>query len=741
MHGDLGSIIRLISAADPRRRRPSSQKTMGRSGAVDRDSAASPINARKQLSKPKVPPAAPNTACANCSRRKKSCTWPADAAPGSKCERCARLDDSCEAQETNTSRRERERRRRAQRWREARSAAREAKERGPAKDEPSGIETPGAAGSSHGSGNISTTMVTTAHGAGQNNRAVASVAIAEQVKAFVTTSLSPGSSPSSSSFSSGRLSGGRASPRLSPTSVDQTSGSGFVELDQEQYISSIPRGMGRGYEEHLMVCLNAFWEHWHITSPMVHRLTLEDAFVSGRSAVYGSHPPLALLYSMAANGARFANSQIPSEGDRMRAARYFCECAKNLLLAGYYSTNQPIMTDLEAAQTLYLIYHFLIPEKAAQGAKVLLERAVDILVRLCTDRVTGNFIGHRIPLDHNEWVTVEMTLRLYILLSLWDAAQAYIMGRDLLVTIFGHRFPLPSHDSYFSLPSQQAFLLLYATHTAPSWTTVDMSYLLQPYGAPNPDAVIACSIVDEIIWAVFHHKASHLAAAYCLCGLREYRRHMRMFAESHGVDSIALASKPAVLDTPAEALYRKNVATFEAMVHQFVISMPEDVGQPLMTAADPRPLLLLANNYFPDVRYAHAFVCTYMSARCMQVENWLPGMDINPPREFFSSNAFVAVLESGINVVRIMEHQMAFEPGLRWNRPWAFVPVLRVAGLHVAAIKMCRDAGIGASLDAVAGFEGDVRVIWRWLKTMGDIHLPLGESNKQVSASTPLKES
>jgi hypothetical protein len=196
---------------------------------------------------------------------------------------------------------------------------------------------------------------------------------------------------------------------------------------------------------------------------------------------------------------------------------------------------------------------------------------------------------------------------------------------------------------------------------------------------------------------------------------------MRNYAAVQGVDPVSLASQNPRLDTEAEAGYRRAVSVYEAMVDSITDSLPPDLGVPL-ARGDPTPLLLNAPSFFPDVQTAHSFVCFYITARCIPVENWLPKTS-DPPGSFFRSPAFLKILESSIIVVRTIATQMAQEPGLWWSRPWAMVPVMRVGGLYVAAVKMCRESGDAETRE---GFAKDLRIVYRWLIAMGGIHKPLG---------------
>lgn len=590
------------------------------------------------------------------------------------------------------SRRERERRRRAARWREVRRNGGTSGRGGSAEDELEDEEDFDDMHKWKGSPPAAATKVATRKGT-RSTRVKLATAIVEAVQDQGDLDTPQSSLPTASS-------------PLSNVSV--------------------PRSVTTGYEDQLLTSLAGFWDCFNITSPIVHQKAFEEAFVAPGSTIYGANPPTALLYAMAANGTRFAELPSSMDGERLRCSRYFVEKAKDLLLSGYYGSGQPVVTDIEALQTLFLIYNYLIPERVAPGAFVLMERGVDILIKLYT-QPDGTPIGFRPPVDAIDWLHTELVLRMYILYAIWDVAYAYLVGRDTLHPYFSHPVALPSHESYFVMPPPEAFVMLrsYLPQSSQVWTIVDFSLLT---GAFAPDPATACQLVDSVIAPIFQHRASHLAAVYCLGFLREFRRGLRQFAQTQSIDPVELASQHAPNDSPAETVYRQQVATFDAMGSQIALSLPQEIGLHL-AAGDPRPLLHRSNFFFPDYRYAHSFLCSYISARCMAVENWMPNIAEDPPVAFYSSPDFLSTLESGILVVRLMSFQMAEEERLRWSRPWAMVPVLRVGGLHVAAVKMCRGAqmdGLNQNLDGVEAAKEDVRVIWRWLDVMGAIHRPLG---------------
>lgn len=448
---------------------------------------------------------------------------------------------------------------------------------------------------------------------------------------------------------------------------------------------------------------------------------------------------MALLYAMAGMGIRYA--EIPttmSEAERLECCRAFNDTAKTLLLAGYLTTEQPSISDMEAAQVLFLLYMYALCEKAPTDTYLVLKRGLTVVRKLYYVVLGGdNFANFRgTPRDANEWAFNEMVLRAYIIYGLWDSGQSYLVGREPINDVFSEPFILPGSDGVFSFPAQVAFDTLSMSldveqQMSPTWTVVDIS----PLGSLDVDPLVAKVKINQLVVPIFHGTASNLALVCVLVVLRNFRRLIRTFANSTGVDPIRLASAEHAHSPPndnlnPESRYHRYVNTLVAMIGQISASMPPDIGMPL-SQGDPRMLLQMSNFYWPDSRYAHAFLDTYIACRAMHLENWLPGMSVDPPQDFFQSTSFLSVLEAAIVITRTLAFELAFdELALRYVRVWSCIPLLRVGGLHVAAAKMIQrqTRGVGSLAQAADGFKEDARTIYRWLKGMGSLYKPLGRS-------------
>lgn len=646
---------------------------------------AMPDGATKPMKVPRT-----SLACAPCSERKKSCSWALrahgeDGGASGACERCRRLGSQCVPQDGTVPRRVRERRRRAEKWREAHARSAPAD--------------PDAQGADEAGGRRDALLDT--------SPTVMVVARPEMAVPVVQMGpLSP--VPDMSPF---------GHPWPAPYDAPAT---------QALAAPPIPREPGNSYSHYLLPALEGYWNCFHVPTPIVHRKTFEAAFLAGDSSVYGSRQPTALMYAMAANGVRFADIPGPVDDARLQISRHYCTIARDLVLSSYYGrAGDAVMSHLEAVQTIYLIYNYLLPEYGAPAAFVLLQRGLEILLVLSGSLRGQQQVGFKTPQDHIEWVRNEMIVRLFIIFGLWDTSYAYLTGRELLHDYFATRTALPCSEAIFNLSSEEAFSYL-CPHPAtgtPPWRSIDFSRITDG----SADTTEACHIVASITSYVFNREAGHMALVYLLAFLRQCRFTLRQLAEGYGIDPIVMAAKQARIPNE-EAIYRAKAELLQTMVDQFINSIPENIGMPL-AEGNPEPLFALApGNIFPDIPYTHTFLCTYICIRAIPIENWLPPEESDPSLRFFQSETFLNILEIGIIICRLLESQLAMEPQLRWSRPYTVMPVLRVGGLHVAAVKLCQQAAeeSGAPLGALDGAKEDARIAWRWVDAMARIHRPMG---------------
>ncbi|KAI9014068.1 hypothetical protein DFJ74DRAFT_275242 [Hyaloraphidium curvatum] len=135
----------------------------------------------------------------------------------------------------------------------------------------------------------------------------------------------------------------------------------------------------------IFACLSHFWSDYHKLYPLVHRASFEAAFApNAASPLYGTHPPLALVFAMAAIGARTSNFGL-SEAGKATLGRAYCERSRDVLLAGYFDANplcRPI-SDIEALQTLILLLQVLLGVGIlGETAAAMLREAVRVAGRL-----------------------------------------------------------------------------------------------------------------------------------------------------------------------------------------------------------------------------------------------------------------------------------------------------------------------------------------------------------------------
>lgn len=321
----------------------------------------------------------------------------------------------------------------------------------------------------------------------------------------------------------------------------------------------------------MFLALAAYWSFAHVSQPFIHRGTFEAAFSGDgqKSGDYGPDPPLALLHAIAVNGLRFVELPGITDHDRLLLSRSWCGKARDFLASRYYTKNR-MMSDLEAAQTLMLLFNRLVSEMIEPSPFIYVERCSEIMPRLIREPHSEDFVGLKPPDTHAEWIHVEQVIRLFIQFQAADYGYQYLIDRRPLMDHF-NRISIPAHDSLFDLPSSRdAFNALQLLHpTGNVWMQVDLS---PPLSIQADDGFLGRQI-QALLGPMWTRLSSSLASTYCLSFLRHMRGRMREFASQHGVDPISLASQPPELDTEYDRLYRKHVAVITSMVSVMISSM------------------------------------------------------------------------------------------------------------------------------------------------------------------------
>lgn len=485
----------------------------------------------------------------------------------------------------------------------------------------------------------------------------------------------------------------------------------------------------------LLPSVAAYWNFLHASSTVVHRPIFERAFLENRTPIYGNGAPLALLYALAANGTRLTPMPGLTDEQRIRCARMYADRSKELVSA-YYSQpeGQNAMTDIEALQTMLVLYDYFVPAGFAVAMFPFLERLADLAVNVCLDKATGGAVVGlaREPEDALEWVVAEMKTRAWLMTSLMDVATATIAKREPLHQYFRHKLYLPAHELFYDMNSwEDAFDLLFRAPDKPERTLVDFSVL----SALEVDPDLRAQVLKDVISPTFRHAATYGTLGVVNNCMRDLRNRIRAFAMANGIAPLALISKDSSQDTPSERAYRMHVSHMDNLVADIYAAMPPEFG-PDLAKGSGTSFFKLWPTYFSDRGYAHAFMASCVMVQAFTLENVMSGDPSTASAEIFSSPFFVRVLESAIIIVRLLRAQLEDDPGLSLL-PYSIVyTVLRVGYLFLAAVRVSQNAGQNS---AEMGYDDDVRVIARVLDSFGVRYPPLGELQLVLSKALFLK--
>lgn len=442
---------------------------------------------------------------------------------------------------------------------------------------------------------------------------------------------------------------------------------------------------------------------------------------------------MALMFAVAANGIMYADVSglVLSETQRTLLSMGYLEFARDALVAGFFSRDsQPLMTDLEALQTIYLIMWRCLPEGKALDAFLALERCRDVFHRTCFDPVSGQPVGswNSDCTTHVEWIENEMRNRLFLMLSHIDTSYAYYTGRRTLFDYLQFRTPLPCSELYFDMSSpEHAFDLLSRTRVGQTFAEPpDLSCLFSEddFATDGRDRFQrSVETIRPIISSVFSRRASHLAVAHVGGALRSLRTSMRNQLATNGINLLKLASQPTELDSPGESHYRSRAHFYNALVDEIVKCVPEDVVKPL-ERGDPVPFLSLAACFLPSPAAGHILLGYLMILKGSTMEHWLedslspvPGSSSDSPIiNLFASQspALASLLESSVLVSSWMNGQLQVDPELKFPILGNVVSGLRIAKMGTAVASLLRSSSSRTELLEIT--ERDVRTAVRYLE-------------------------
>lgn len=497
----------------------------------------------------------------------------------------------------------------------------------------------------------------------------------------------------------------------------------------------------------------------------------EKAFLTGSCPIYGS-PPVTLMHVIVAlnlprlSDQRFTREQLETW------SRWHVERSRTLLNNFYLETDAPSITDLEALQSIILIFFCNVGLGTGHRALPLLQRGAEVVRRAClSGPLPASEGSYPPPTTAVEWLIDDMRMRAFLSFWLVDIPYSYFGNRTPYMDYTAQPFRLACAEYYFDGAIQEISFHLLKSEQGPEDMSilVDMERLFW-----DPDPVWRKNEMRRLVAPIFTRGRTLCAVNFLTCVLRFNRIKMRQFAKDHGVDTFALACKLSPLYhseelTAAEAQYLDMSLRFEELLHFFRDALPREIELQLSDSGDPSLLFSTGSILlFGDVRRVHTFILLYTVMLSTVLENWVDEELLgrtasfrasaeltaeSPPHsasvdsrdsstlaepeqarhllQFFSSPVFQRSLEVAIMGTSLLRAQLQADPELRYASYATVLSSSRIGAFHLAAWKVHAAAGPFLDLtdpteiaraQAMNALEADVRTTIEWITAIGKIY-------------------
>lgn len=449
----------------------------------------------------------------------------------------------------------------------------------------------------------------------------------------------------------------------------------------------------------MTVCLQLYWSHVNRILYYVHQRTFECAF-GGKCPVYGRQAPAALMYAMLGCGAQSLETNTISDAEKLRLCRDYCERSRQLLLSGLSSGT---ISDLEAVQTILVIFTVLNPSGKAHLALGLLQCAVEVGKHRWLGPGKLTWTRGAAPTNATEWIQRDMALRCWIGVCSLDVEAAYYAGRPPLFDWFGHRnCELPCHEIFLGASSaEQAYQ---STHGRDPVIVDFTAFNIEP------TAEVGGNIARTIVNAVFTQRASLYSLLHFNNFLRSLRHQLFHFATTQNIDTLKILSQPLEHDSPLERLYMERVSVFESIVAAAFDALPLGIGDAVYSG-DVSRFFTLCAGCFADPAQLHFTFELLVQIRGYTLQHYFQEGQQSVGAEVFSSPRFLPILESSLIFTQMLEGQLRVDPDLEWGHYLVYPACMRIVALNMASIVLLRAHG-----GQTDGFEHDVRIVFRYLE-------------------------
>ncbi|KAI9019964.1 hypothetical protein DFJ74DRAFT_675015 [Hyaloraphidium curvatum] len=509
-------------------------------------------------------------------------------------------------------------------------------------------------------------------------------------------------------------------------------------------VVSIPVAPAESPAPHNIVLagLTGFFGAANVLRPLVHKPAFEAALGGGPSP--WGRTPSALLLAMAAHGLAFGPRAAPAPALRSATLALVAR-SRDALLAGTPS-------DLEVAQTGFIMFVTV----AAALEHVACRPLFDAAIRIASAAVRAR---PRVPdADPAAWLASEMMTRVLLVSSAVDGALALVSGRPRYScdAAYGERLTLPVSEARFTLPvdardgsgglattpslsgslSGTPFMQHSAVDPSPARAPQIAPAMSFPAvvtlraATPTPEipgpvvslaqksASFARELVSGCVAPIFDGRASSLALHLLGHAVLETRCAMRALVRDRDVDPIRVAVQDASLDSPLEAEFRARAAVLDAIADALPRSLPQSVGDALADG-DPLPLIAAHQTWFQDVPQCLAFLDPYVHifVLCTGAHFTSAGPELGPisaPADrdngplapsgaFLASDAFVTTLARALIASRLLSALRRADPSFDMLSELCTLTATTVAGVQLAAARMCVAAGLPTAAGWAAG--------------------------------------
>lgn len=370
----------------------------------------------------------------------------------------------------------------------------------------------------------------------------------------------------------------------------------------------------------------------------------------------------------------------------------------NLLLAGRGTdpmSGVPLMSDLEALQTVSVLYDVFVPAGLSGKAASFWAWGARLLNHICNEGPpgTGPLDNPQPAISIRDWLYRDILLRCHWSMAIVDLDRAYYLRREPSMNFFARtaRCNLPWHDIYYFDPDPaKAFRAMQLNaHTVPVGPD------LRGF-AREPTEEMAMLTSNMFIEPVFSFRAGIFGTLALNNFLIVLTDRLRKFAERRRVRGLEVMAKatPSVdangMLTPPmlsakEQYFMERVHLFDRFCYGCFYALPHGIGRKILEG-DADAFFQVAPNYFADTANSNYLAAILLNMLSRMIQNRFHGGGNPDPVALFCSPEFAKVLETAAIFTAILRAQLRHDPQIDGVAYLPTVPVLRIGALQIALL-------------------------------------------------------